>query len=242
MKLIVLADYEGLSREAARVVARQILLKGDSVLGLPTGETPIGMYENLIRFYDQGLLDLSRVITFNLDEYYGLPQDHPQSYRRYMRERFFRHVNIPEENIHIPDGLVPDPEEECRRYEAELARHGGLDLLILGLGPNGHIGFNEPGSDWGTETRLVALSEETRRREARRFGSLDLVPTRAITMGIKTIMRARKILLLASGREKALALKKAVQGPITKAVPASVLQLHPEVTVILDREAGSLLS
>lgn len=242
MKLIVLADYEGLSREAARVVARQILLKGDSVLGLPTGETPIGMYENLIRFYNQGLLDLSRVITFNLDEYYGLPQDHPQSYRRYMRERFFRHVNIPEENIHIPDGLVPDPEEECRRYEAELARHGGLDLLILGLGPNGHIGFNEPGSDWGTETRLVALSEETRRREARRFGSLDLVPTRAITMGIKTIMRARKILLLASGREKALALKKAVQGLITKAVPASVLQLHPEVTVILDREAGSLLS
>ena len=222
-------------------MARQILLKGDSVLGLPTGETPIGMYEGLIQFYKRGLIDLSRVVTFNLDEYYGLPQDHPQSYHRYMKEKFFEHVNIPRESIHIPDGLTSDPKEECRRYEEEIAHHGGIDLLVLGLGPNGHIGFNEPGSDWGTETRLVSLSEETRRREAKRFGGLDLVPTQAITMGLKTIMRARRILLLASGQEKAKAVREALEGPIRQEVPASILQLHPTVTIILDKEAASLI-
>jgi len=243
MRVIVATDYKELSQKAARIVARQILLKEDSVLGLPTGETPIGMYEELIRIYNQGLIDLSRVITFNLDEYYGLSQDHPQSYHRYMRERFFKYVNIPGENIHIPDGLASDPEEECRRYEEEITHHGGIDLLVLGLGPNGHIGFNEPGSDWGTETRLVTLSGETRQREARRFEGLDLdlVPTQAITMGIKTIMRAGKILLLASGEEKAEAVSRALDGPIVREVPASILQLHPDVIAILDVAAASKL-
>jgi glucosamine-6-phosphate deaminase len=239
MKVIVVADYEELSREAARFIGQQVLLKEDSVLGLPTGETPIGLYEKLVQIYNQYLLDLSKVVTFNLDEYYGLPQDHPQSYHRYMREKFFRYVNIREENIHIPDGLARDPEEECKRYEEEIAHHGGIDLLVLGIGPNGHIGFNEPGSDWGTRTRLADLSEETRRREARRFGGLDLVPTRAITMGIKTIMNARKILLLASGEEKAEVVRRVLVGPIIKEVPASILQLHPDATMILDAAAIS---
>ncbi|MGQ9602214.1 MAG: glucosamine-6-phosphate deaminase [Candidatus Bipolaricaulia bacterium] len=244
MRVIVAADYGELSREAGRLVARQILLKEGSVLGLPTGETPIGLYRELVRMSKEGLLSLSKIATFNLDEYVGLLPSHPQSFHHYMQVHLFGALAIPPEpeRIHIPDGTAADLEEECRRYEEEIAHHGGIDLMVLGIGLNGHIGFNEPGSDWGTKTRLVVLSEETRRREARRFGSLDLVPTRAITMGIKTIMQARKILLLASGREKALALKEAIQGPITKAVPASVLQLHPEVTVILDREAGSLLS
>lgn len=241
LTLKIVADYAELSRAAARLVARQILVKEDAVLGLPTGETPLGLYRELVRLSKEGLLSLSKVTTFNLDEYVSLPPSHPQSFHHYMQVHLFSHLTIPPEQIHIPDGTVADLEEECQRYEEEIARHGGIDLLVLGIGLNGHIGFNEPGSDWGTTTRLVALSEETRRREARRFGGLELVPAQAITMGIKTIMRARKILLLASGREKAPAVKEALQGPITPAVPSSILQLHPEATVILDRAAGSLL-
>lgn len=241
LTLKIVADYAELSRAAARLVAHQILLKEDAVLGLPTGETPLGLYRELVRLSKEGLLSLSKVTTFNLDEYVGLPPSHPQSFHYYMQVHLFSHLAIPPEQIHIPDGTAADLEGECQRYEEEIARHGGIDLMILGIGPNGHIGFNEPGSDWGRLTGVVQLSEETRRREARRFGGLELVPTQAITMGIKTIMNARKILLLASGQEKALAVKEAIQGPITPAVPASVLQLHPGVTVILDRAAGSLL-
>jgi glucosamine-6-phosphate deaminase len=242
MRLEIVADYEELSREAARLVARQILLKEDSVLGLPTGETPIGMYRELVRMSREGLLNFSKVITFNLDEYVGLEPSHPQSFHHYMQVHLFGHLAIPPEQIHIPDGTAADLEEECQRYEEEIARHGGIDLLVLGLGLNGHIGFNEPGSDWGTMTRLVALSEETRRREAGRFGGLDLVPTQAITMGIKTIMRARRLLLLASGEEKAGIVREVLQGPIVKEVPASILQLHPDATMILDAAAASKLN
>ena len=229
-----------MSCEAGRIVARQILAKEDSVLGLPTGDTPIGMYEELVQMYNCGVIDFSKIITFNLDEYYGLSPDHPQSYHRYMREKLFNHVNAQEGNIHVPDGVARDIEEECRRYEEEIYRYGGIDLEILGIGPNGHIGFNEPGSDWGMITGLVKLSEETRRSAASHFGDPAEVPSQAITMGIKTIMRARKILLLAYGKKKAEITFKALKGPITKQVPASTLQLHPTVTVILDKEAGSL--
>ena len=240
MRLIITNDYAEMSCEVARIIARQILAKEDSVLVLPTGDTPTGMYEELVQMYNCGVIDFFKVITFNLDEYYGLPPDHPQSYHRYMREKLFNHVNAQEGNIHIPDGVAKDIEEECRRYEKEIYRYGGIDLQILGIGPNGHIGFNEPGSDWGMITGLVKLSEETRRRAARHFRDPAEVPSQAITMGIKTIMRARKILLLAYGKKKAEITFKALNGPITKQVPASTLQLHPTVTVILDKEAGSL--
>jgi len=242
MRVIVTNNYQEMSREAACLVARQILTKEDSILGLPTGDTPMGMYKELVQPDNRRLIDFSKVITFNLDEYYGLPRNHPGSYHRYMREKLFDHVNIQEGNIHILDGVAKDIEEECRRYEEEIYRYGGIDLQILGIGSNGHIGFNEPGSDWGMITGLVKLSEETRRRAARHFRDRAEVPTQGITMGIKTIMKARKILLLASGKEKAKATTKALEGPVTKRVPASILQLHPMVTVIVDKEAGKSIS
>jgi len=238
MRIIVTNNYQEMSREAACIVARQILAKEDSILGFPTGDTPMGMYEELVCMYNQGLIDFSKVITFNLDEYYGLPRDHPGSYHRYMREKLFDHVDIQEGNIHIPDGVAKDIEEQCKRYEEEIYRYGGIDLQILGIGHNGHIGFNEPGSDWGMITGLVKLSEETKRGAARHFKDPAEVPTQGITMGIKTIMKARKILLLASGKRKEKATTKALQGPVTKKIPASILQLHPMITVIVDKEAG----
>jgi glucosamine-6-phosphate deaminase len=241
MRVIVEDDYLELSREAARIAARQVLVKENSVLGFPTGDTPAGMYADLVRMYDQGLLDFSKVVTFNLDEHYGLPPDHPQSYHRYMREKLFDHVNIRKENIHIPNGVIDDVEKECEGYEAEICKYCGIDLMVLGIGLNGHIGFNEPGSGWGTTTRLVHLSAETRKWEARHFGNLSEVPAQAITMGIKTIMRAKRLLLVASGQGKAEAVREALEGPIRREIPASILQLHPLVTVILDKGAASLI-
>ncbi len=241
MRVIIKNDYRGMSREAARIVAHQVLAKPESVLGLPTGDTPTMMYEELVNMYKLGLLDFSRVVTFNLDEYYGLSPDHPQSYHRYMRENLFDHVNATNENIHIPDGRTKDAKSACKSYQEDLSRYGKIDLQVLGIGPNGHIGFNEPGTDWGMTVGLVRLSDTTRNRVAPRFGGIKNVPVHAITMGIKTIMRSKKILLLASGKAKAIPTKRAIEGPITEAVPASVLQLHPDVTVILDQEAASQL-
>ena len=241
MHVIVKDDYQEMSREAARILARQVLLNPESVLGLPTGDTPTMMYGELVKMYELNLLDFSRVVTFNLDEYYGLPHDHHLSYHRYMYENLLSHVNAQEKNVHIPDGGTESAESACERYEEELLRHGTIDLQVLGIGPNGHIGFNEPGTDWGMAVGLVQLSQTTRSREASRFGGIENVPTKAITMGIKTIMRARKILLLASGESKAMPTKRAIAGPITEDVPASVLQLHPDVTVILDEDAASRL-
>ncbi len=241
MRIIVTDNYGEMSQAAARTVARQILAKQDSVLGLPTGNTPIGMYGQLIKLCSHGLISFSKVVTFNLDEYRGLSSDHPGSFYQYMRENLFDQVDIREENIHILDGIAPDTEGECRQYEEEIRRHGGIDLQVLGIGLNGHIGFNEPGSNWGSKTRLVNLSAETRRRESRNFRDPGEIPTQAITMGIRTIMRAKRILLLASGQEKAPAAKQALRGPVTEKAPASVLQLHPAVTVILDKEASSLI-
>ncbi len=242
MKIIVKANYQDVSREAARIVARQVLLKPNSVLGLPTGETPIGMYAELAKMYDSGLVEFSSVTTFNLDEYYQISPDHPLSYHRYMRERFFSRVDIDVQQTHIPNGSTNDPQEECRNYAAAIEQYGQIDLQVLGIGTNGHIGFNEPGTPWEITVGLVSLSDETRRREVIKFGSLDSVPRQAITMGIKAIMNSRRILLLAVGIEKAQAIARALTGPITLNMPASALQLHPDVTVVIDREASAFLS
>ncbi len=242
MRLVVTKDYESLSFEAARLVAREFLVKPDLVLALPTGDTPKGMYQFLVRLYQEGLLDFSQAKTFNLDEYLGLPPNHPQSFRSYMHQHLWNLVNLRQESIHIPNSLPHDPEAECRRYEELIEKTGGIDLAVLGLGKNGHIAFNEPGTPFESLTHVALLSTETRKQKAQAFGGIENVPMRAITMGIKTIMRARKILLLVSGRQKAEVLVQALLGPVTPEIPASVLQLHPELTVVADKEAAAKLS
>ncbi|KPU27374.1 glucosamine-6-phosphate deaminase [Caloranaerobacter sp. TR13] len=241
MKVIIVKDYEEMSRKAANIVASQIILKPDSVIGLATGDTPKGMYRELIRLYNNGDIDFANIKTFNLDEYYGLPKENPQSYHYYMMENLFNHVNIKKENIHIPNGMTESIEKECEEYEKKIQQAGGIDLQVLGIGRNGHIGFNEPDLKFEAKTHLVELDEDTIKANSRFFNSIQEVPTKAISMGIKTIMHARKILLLASGKEKAEAIYKAVKGKIIPEVPASVLQLHPDVIVIADKEAASLL-
>ena len=241
MEVWVFDSYEELSRAAARVVAEQIRRKPDSVLGFATGSTPLGMYAELERMHREEGLDFSRVVTFNLDEYCGLPADHPQSYHTYMWEHLFRHVNVRPENVHLPDGMAADVAAECARYEALVRAAGYPDLQLLGIGTNGHIGFNEPGTPFEAETHCVALQEKTRRANARFFGSIEAVPRHAISMGIKTIMRARRILLLASGASKAEAIARSLRGPVTTEVPGSVLQLHPAARIFVDREAARLL-
>jgi len=241
VRLSVFADYEELSREAARFLARRLLAKPDLVLALPTGDTPIGMYRELVRLHREGLLDLSQATSFNLDEYLGIPPDHPQSFKSYMHRRLWDHVSLPEEARHIPKSLPEDPEAECRRYEGLIEKAGGIDLAVLGLGENGHIAFNEPGTPFRSLTHVARLSEETRKGEAQAFGGLERVPRQAITMGIRTIMFSREVLLLVSGEGKREILFRALTGPITPQVPGSVLQLHPALTVICDRAAASLL-
>ncbi|MDI6600879.1 MAG: glucosamine-6-phosphate deaminase [Thermoanaerobacteraceae bacterium] len=239
MKTIIEETYEGMSRMAARIVADEIRKKPDMVLGLATGGTPLGMYKELIRIHKQEGLDFSRVITFNLDEYYGLSPDNEQSYHYYMYENFFKHINIKPENIHIPDGTVEDINEFCEEYDREIQRVGGIDLQVLGIGRNGHIGFNEPGDELITETHVTTLTEETRIANARFFGKLENVPEKAVTMGLGTIMKAKKILLLASGREKAGIMSELLSDTnVTTKVPASFLHLHPDTTVIMDRDSA----
>ncbi|MDA5109185.1 glucosamine-6-phosphate deaminase [Brevibacillus thermoruber] len=242
MKLLIAENYEALSKEAARVVAQVVAAKPTAVLGLATGSTPIGMYRELARLHREEGVDFSRVMTFNLDEYVGLPPHHPQSYRTFMQEHFFRHVNIPLEQTNIPRGDAPDLQAECRRYEEAIAAAGGIDIQVLGIGRNGHIGFNEPGSDAETTTRVVKLAQSTIKANARFFDSIDEVPTKAVSMGIKTILAAKRILLLASGEAKAEAVRRMLEGERTPDVPASLLQLHPDVTVIVDKDAAALLA
>jgi len=241
MKIIVVEDYQEMSRWAARFVAQRILSKPNLVIALPTGNTPLGLYHELVRMFKEGLLDFSQITVFNLDEYLGLPPQHPHNFRSYMQKYFWDHVNLRPEFCHIPSSSPEDPETECSRYEQLIASRGGLDLTVLGIGENGHIAFNEPGTPFESLTHVAKLSPETRAREAGTFGGLDKVPTHAITMGIKTIMHAREILLLASGEEKALALSRSLKGPITPDTPASVLQLHPNLTVIADSSAAKQL-
>lgn len=241
MRLVVVADYQELSREAARFVARRILRNPRLVLGLPTGETPLGLYRELGRLHQEGILDFAQATAFNLDEFLGIPPEHPASFHTYMEQNFWGRVNLPREARHIPHGLPADPEAECRRYEARIEEKGGLDLAVLGIGENGHIAFNEPGTPWASATHVAPLSEATRRAEAPRFGGLEKVPRQAITMGIRTIMNAREILLLVSGERKREILARSLRGPVSAEIPASVLQLHPALTVIADRAALAAL-
>lgn len=241
MQQLIARDYRELSRLAADRVSAVVAEKPAAVLGLATGSTPIGLYAELVARSRAGELDLRQVTTFNLDEYLGLPRTHPASYWQFMQAHLFRHVPVRAERIHLPRGDAPDPEAECRAYEAAIAAAGGIDLQVLGIGGNGHIGFNEPGAPFDSVTRVVDLTAETRAANARFFARPDEVPRQAISMGIRTIMQARRILLLASGEGKAAAVAAALTGPVTTAVPASVLQRHPDVTVIMDAAAAGLL-
>lgn len=241
MKIIATDNYYHMSRVAANLISAQVIMKPNCVLGLATGSTPIGTYEQLIRWYEKGDLDFSQVTTINLDEYKGLAPDNDQSYRYFMNKQFFDSININKEHTHVPDGLEPDSAKACRDYNKIITDCGGIDLQLLGLGLNGHIGFNEPGSAFEKETHCVDLSESTIRANSRFFASMDLVPKQAYTMGIKTIMQAKKIVVVVNGKEKAKIVKDAFFGPITPKVPASVLQLHNDVTVVGDKEALELV-
>lgn len=241
MRIIIEKNYENMSKKAALIVASQVLLKPNSVLGLATGSTPLGMYRELIEMYKRKELDFSEVRTFNLDEYYQLPPDNPQSYYYFMYNNFFNYININFENIHLPKGLSQDVESECKEYEIAIKKAGGIDLQVLGIGENGHIGFNEPGESLQVQTRLINLTEETINVNSRFFDSKDKVPRQAITMGIGSILKARRILLLANGKKKASAIKKTVNGYITTKCPSSFLQTHPDVTLIIDEDAASLI-
>ena len=241
MKLFKATDYQDLSRKAADLLAAQVLLKPDCVLGLATGSTPIGAYQELVRKYEAGALDFSQVTTFNLDEYRGLTPSDPQSYAYFMHHNLFDHVNLRPGSTHLPDGLNPDPAAESARYEAAIRAAGGVDLQLLGMGHNGHIGFNEPCGEFPLDTHSVDLAESTIRANTRFFDSSDQVPRQAYTMGIGTILRARRILIVVSGADKAEILKQAFYGPVTPQVPASVLHLHPDVTLVADTDALSAL-
>ena len=237
MKIEVKNSYEKVSRRAAEIIAREIIIRRNPVLGLPTGDTPIGTYELLVSYYEKGLVDFSRVKTFNLDEYYPISENDPRSFAGYMDEKLFEKVNLAEDNTNLPDGTIPrcELEDHCEEYEKEIDAAGGIDLLVLGIGENGHIGFNEPGTDFGTETRLVKLAESTIRSN---FEEPDKAPDHAITMGIKTIMQSSKILLLATGEEKRETVVRSLKGTVTNEWPASILQLHPHVICLFDRGAG----
>ena len=241
MKIISAKDYQALSRAAANIISAQVILKPSCVLGLATGSSPVGTYQQLIEWYKKGDLDFSQVRTVNLDEYVGLDKDHDQSYAYFMRTNLFDHINVDPANTNIPDGMAPDEAEECARYDKVIRDLGGIDLQLLGLGVNGHIGFNEPADEFVVPTHVVDLTESTIEANARFFASRYEVPRHALSMGIKNIMNARRILIVVNGEEKAEAVYQAFCGPVTKQVPASVLQLHPDVTLVGDKAALSLL-
>ena len=241
MRIIKAKDYADMSRKAANIIAAQVILKPDCVLGLATGSTPIGTYKELIKGYENGDLDFSLVKTANLDEYRGLEKSNDQSYDYFMKANLFNHININFENLNIPDGENPDAEAECARYEAVVKALGGQDLQLLGMGHNGHIGFNEPADEFVKETHCVDLQESTIQANKRFFEKVEDVPTQAYTMGINTIMQAKMILVIVSGADKAEIVKKAFFGPVTPQVPASILQMHPNVVVVVDEAAASLI-
>ena len=241
MEVIIKENYEKMSEEAAAIIRDAIHLKPNLVLGLATGSTPIGTYKELIRMHEAGELDFSKVVTFNLDEYVGLPSTHDQSYHYFMHENLFNHININPANVHVPSGVVKDFDRYCQWYEDEIAKVGGIDLQVLGIGSDGHIGFNEPSSSLASRTRIVTLTEDTIKDNARFFESEEDVPRFAITMGVGTIMEAGLCLLLANGEKKADPVEALVEGPITSQVTASALQMHPNATVIIDEAAASKL-
>lgn len=239
MKIYRAKDYEDLSRKAANIISSEVILKPDCVLGLATGSTPIGTYKNLIQSYENGDLDFSDVTSVNLDEYKGLGPDHDQSYRYFMNHNLFDHINIDKARTFVPDGLEADSDKACQAYNDIIAGCGGIDLQLLGLGHNGHIGFNEPADEFEKETHCVDLTESTIEANKRFFASEADVPRQAYTMGIKTIMQARKVLVVVSGSDKADILAKVVNGPVTPAVPASILQMHNDVIIVADEAALS---
>ncbi|HJA93648.1 MAG TPA: glucosamine-6-phosphate deaminase [Candidatus Eisenbergiella merdipullorum] len=239
MKIIKARDYKDMSRKAANIISAQIIMKPDCVLGLATGSTPIGTYKQLVEWYEKGDLDFSEVTTVNLDEYKGLSRENDQSYYYFMNENLFSHVNIHKDRTHLPNGMEPDSAKACADYNAVLESVGGIDLQLLGLGHNGHIGFNEPEDIFELETHCVNLTESTIEANKRFFDSYDEVPKQAYTMGIKTIMQAKKVLIVVSGKDKAGIVKKAFFGPVTPRVPASILQLHSDAIVIADEDALS---
>ena len=231
MKFIKVDNYEQLSRQAANLIAAQVIVKPNCVLGLATGSSPVGTYKNLVEWHKNGDLDFSAVTSINLDEYTGLDGENDQSYRYFMNYNLFDHVNIDKNNTYVPNGKATDLEKECAQYDARI-KEKGIDIQLLGIGLDGHIGFNEPDSCFTKETHLVTLDESTIIANARFFESIDDVPKTAVTMGMGGIMSAKKILLVANGQNKKEILQKAFFGPITPEVPASILQLHPDVTVI----------
>ena len=241
MRVYIGKDYEEMSRIAANVLSAQVTMKPDCVLGLATGSTPIGTYKVLIDRCAKGDLDFSLVKSINLDEYVGLSGEHDQSYRYFMNTNLFDHINIDKANTNVPNGLAEDLDAECARYNEIINTLGPIDVQVLGMGHNGHIGFNEPSDVFELETHKVELAQPTIDANARFFANADEVPRQALTMGIKTIMQAKKVLVVANGKGKAEIVKKAFTGPVTPQVPASILQMHPDVVVVLDEEAASLL-
>ena len=237
MKIYKAKDYKDMSRKAANIISAQVIMKPNCVLGLATGSTPIGTYDQLVEWYNKGDLDFSEVTTVNLDEYKGLPRTNDQSYYYFMHQHLFDRVNIDPERTNVPNGMEPDAEKECGRYEELIRSLGGVDLQLLGLGHNGHIGFNEPGEAFEKETHCVDLTESTIEANKRFFASADDVPKQAYTMRIKTIMQAKKILIVVNGENKADIVERAFFGPVTPEVPASILQLHNDVTLVGDEAA-----
>ncbi len=241
MRVIVAENYEAMSRQAANIISAQVVSKPDCVLGLATGSTPIGMYQELIKRYQEGDLDFSHVKSVNLDEYVGLEPTHDQSYRYFMQTQLFDHVNIKAENTNVPGGMAEDAEAECTRYDEIIRSMGGIDVQVLGMGHNGHIGFNEPAEIFPLGTHPVDLAESTIEANARFFATRDEVPKRAVTMGIGSIMQAKQILVVVSGEGKADIVARAFNGPVTPQVPASILQFHPNVVLVGDKAALSKL-
>ena len=238
-RFIIAKDYTDMSEKAAMLFLRQVNKKDNSLLGLATGSSPIGIYKNLIKWHRDGLLDFSAVKTVSLDEYVGLGVSNPQSFRHFMNENLFDHINIKPENTHIPNGLADDLIKEVAEYEKRIEMLGGIDMQLLGIGRNAHIGFNEPSDSFATNTHIVNLTQDTREANARFFNSIDEVPTKALTMGIGTIMRAKKIVLVSYGENKADALYKSFFESTNPRVPGSILQYHADVTVVADRAAMS---
>jgi len=241
MEVIIKDNYDQICEEAVRLIHQKWQVKNGLVLGLATGRSPLGVYARLIELNQRGLMDFSRVTTFNLDEYIGLAEDHPQSFSAYMEKNFFRHININRENIHRLSGTPDDIERHCRDYEEKIKTAGGIDIQILGIGRNGHIGFNEPGSSLASRTRVKTLTKSTIEANAPGFKNKDEVPRYCLTMGIGTILDSGMLILLASGLEKNEAIAKTVEGPVTASVPGSALQLHRTAKVIIDHHAASRL-
>ena len=240
MRIIRCKDYDDMSRKTANIISAQVILKPNAKLGLATGTTPIGAYKQLIAWYEKGDVDFSEVTTYNLDEYYGLDGSHPQSYRYFMNSTFFDHININKENTHVPDGSNPNVEEACSAYDALMAAAGPMDLQLLGIGRNGHVGFNEPGESFSKGTHCVELAESTIQANSRLFDSIDEVPRKAYSMGVQNIMSATTILVAASGEDKAQAVHDMIYGPVSPRCTASILQLHADCFVVADEAALSL--